>query len=83
MGELIVSTDVLPLDFWHKLGRWSDPLLSDLMGERENGDCHFDACSTLMRTTFTVELVVVAAILVLAIIFLGLRTCWKSFISDR
>ena len=59
MGELIVSTDVLPLDFWHKLGRWSDPLLSDLMGERENGDCHFDACSTLMRTTFTADMIFV------------------------
>ena len=46
--------------------------------ERENGDCHYDACFTLMRNTITVDLLAIAAILLLAILVLWLRICFRS-----
>ena len=52
------------------------------VGERENGDCHYDACFTLMRNTIAVDLVVIATILLLVIIFMGLRMCCRRCKSD-
>ena len=46
--------------------------------ERENGDCHYDACFTLMRNMITVDLVAIATIFLLAILVLGLRICFRS-----
>ena len=50
--------------------------------ERENGDCHYDACFTLMRNTIAVDLFVIATILLLAILFTGLRMCCRRCKSD-
>ena len=52
--------------------------MGDDVEERENGDCHYDACSALMRNTITVDLVAIATILLLAILVLGLRICFRS-----
>ena len=52
------------------------------VGERENGDCHYDACFTLMRNTIAVDLLVIATILLLAILFTGLRMCCRRCKSD-
>ena len=52
--------------------------MGDDVEERENGDCHYDACFTLMRNMITVDLVAIATIFLLAILVLGLRICFRS-----
>ena len=44
----------------------------------EISDCRYDACSTLMRKIISIDLAAFAAILLLALIFLGLRACFIS-----
>ena len=44
----------------------------------EISDCRYDACSALMRKMISIDLAAFAAILLLALIFLGLRACFVS-----
>ena len=42
----------------------------------EISDCRYDACSSLMTKMISIDLAAFAAILLLALIFLGLRACF-------
>ena len=70
-----LDTSMLSIALPH-IGKTKQYKMDDDAGEIS--DCRYDACSTLMRNMISVDLAAFAAILLLALIFLGLRACFTS-----
>ena len=78
MHPLQVDTPCSVLPSPH-IGKTKQYKMDDDAEEAEEiSDCHYDACSTLMRKMISIDLAAFAAILLLALIFLGLRACFVS-----
>ena len=71
-----LDTPMLSFAFTH-IGKTKQYKMDDEPEEVEEiSDCRYDACSTLMRKMISIDLAAFAAILLLALIFLGLRACF-------
>ena len=78
MHPLQVDTPCSVLPSSH-IGKTKQYKMDDQAEETEEiSDCRYDACSTLMRKMVSIDLAAFAAILLLALIFLGLRACFVS-----
>ena len=84
-SNFCLSTDAptpswTPLSFaFTHIGKTKQYKMDDEAEEVEEvSDCRYDACSALMRKMISIDLAAFAAILLLALIFLGLRACFVS-----